>query len=85
MDTISLGCGASGDTGFGSGGYDQGGDTGSGGTGGSGGAVVNGVPEPDSLFLVGLGLAGFAGRRCLAVIGRRSPAPTGRCLGQLSG
>ena len=55
-DTISIGCGALGATGFGSGGYDQGVAIGSGGVGGSGGLVVNGVPEPASLALVGLGL-----------------------------
>ena len=41
-DTISQGCGVLGDIGFGSGGFDQG----------------NGVPEPTTLLLAGLGLAG---------------------------
>ena len=41
-DSISQGCGVLGDTGFGSGGFDQG----------------NGVPEPTTLLLAGLGLAG---------------------------
>ena len=63
MDTISLGCGVRGSTGFGSGGYDQGGSTGSGGTGGSGGLVVNGVPEPGTLLLAGFGLAGLLASR----------------------
>ena len=62
-DTISLGCGVLGSTGFGSGGYDQGGLTGSGGTGGSGGLVVNGVPEPGTLLLAGFGLAGLLASR----------------------
>ena len=57
QDTISLGCGVAGDTGFGSGGYDQGKVIGNGGlTGGSGGQVV---PEPGTLVLAGLGLAGL--------------------------
>ena len=56
MDTISLGC-----AGFtGSGGFDQGAPTGSGGTGGSGGQVV---PEPGTLVLAGLGLAGLLASR----------------------
>ena len=54
-DNISLGCVG---LGSGSGGFDQGAPTGSGGTGGSGGEVVNGVPEPTTLLLAGLGLAG---------------------------
>ena len=62
-DTISLGCGVLGSTGFGSGGYDQGGPTGSGGTGGSGGQVVNGVPEPGTLLLAGFALAGLLASR----------------------
>ncbi|MDP1650488.1 MAG: ice-binding family protein [Rubrivivax sp.] len=57
-DTISIGCGDLGDTGYGSGGYDQGVNIGSGGTGGSGGQVV---PEPGSLLLAGIALAGLFG------------------------
>ena len=54
MDSISIGCGTAGTTGFGSGGFDQ---------AGAGGTVV---PEPATLLLFGFGLAGlFASRKRL--------------------
>ena len=62
-DTISLGCTAL----TGSGGADQSGGlpgSGSGNDGGQGGQVANRVPEPTTLLLAGLGLAGlFASRK----------------------
>ncbi|NDP41736.1 MAG: DUF3494 domain-containing protein [Aromatoleum sp.] len=62
-DRVSIGCAG---IGLGSGGFDQGVAIGSGGTGGSGGQIVNGVPEPGTFLLVGLGLAGlFASRKRL--------------------
>ena len=65
-DNISIGCLG---TGFGSGGFAQGALIGTGGTGGSGGQIVNGVPEPGTFLLVGLGLAGlFASRKRLLPI-----------------
>jgi hypothetical protein len=63
-DSISIGCGVTGVTGFGSGGYDQGAAIGFGGTtGGSNGQVVNGVPEPATLLLASLGLVGACASR----------------------
>ena len=69
-DKISIGCaGTSPGSGSGSGGFDQGVSIGSGGTGGSGSQIVNGVPEPGTFLLVGLGLAGlFASRKRLLPI-----------------
>ena len=70
QDNISIGCGTTGGTGFGSGGFDQGVDIGSGGTGGSGGEVVSGVPVPAAVWLFGSGLLGLVG---VARRGARKP------------
>ncbi|MDB5755389.1 MAG: motif putative anchor domain protein [Massilia sp.] len=65
QDNISI-------TGCASGGYAQGVGIGTGGTGGSNGEIVNSVPEPATLAMLGLGLAaiGYARRRKQRVAAR---------------